>query len=161
MTVTEKLVDSVDTFCASPGGCRACFVIIFIACFLHALSYGSNAWAEISEGSVEACQGLWNYCSTSMTTPDYTCCETVHNFLDLQGRSIPGKHQLWYAVKSCVWVVSLCFFVYVILSLTRSTYYFNTSCCRGIRKTTAWYILSGKFYHLNIQNRQQLYPITL
>ncbi|XP_056011394.1 uncharacterized protein LOC125649175 isoform X2 [Ostrea edulis] len=115
MTVTEKLVDSVDTFCASPGGCRACFVIIFIACFLHALSYGSNAWAEISEGSVEASQGLWNYCSTLITTPDYTCCETVHNFLDLQGRSIPAWLQATRVFQSVGLLTSIASLVFSIL----------------------------------------------
>ncbi|XP_062567966.1 uncharacterized protein LOC134230207 isoform X2 [Saccostrea cucullata] len=92
MTVTESLVAAVDTFCDSPVGCKACFFIISFAWFLHTLSYGSDVWAEISEGSADANIGLWNHCSKSTTSPDldFTCCETVGNFLGYQGLRIPA-----------------------------------------------------------------------
>ena len=71
MTVSEKLADSIDTFSESSRGSRACFVLTLSAWFIHTLSYSTNGWAEISEGALEASQGLWNHwndCSRSTIT---------------------------------------------------------------------------------------------
>ena len=71
MTVSEKLAASIDTFSESSRGSRFCFVLMVSTWFIHTLSYSTEGWAEISEGALEASQGLWNHwnhCSRSTIT---------------------------------------------------------------------------------------------
>lgn len=92
MAVTEILVGSIDTFCDSPVGCRACFFITTFAWFLYTfLSFGTDYWAELSEGSTESNQGLWNHCIKSLSNADITCRESVSNFLEYRNEDVPGK----------------------------------------------------------------------
>lgn len=91
MAVTEILAGSIDTFCDSPKGSRACFFITTIAWFLHTfLSYGTDNWAELSEGPTESNQGLWNHCSKSLSNTDITCRESVSYFLMYRNQDVPG-----------------------------------------------------------------------
>lgn len=91
MAVTETLAGSIDTFCDSPLGCRACFFITIIAWFLYTcLSYGTDHWVELSEGQTESSQGLWNHCSRSLIVTDMTCRESVSNFLEYRNRDLPA-----------------------------------------------------------------------
>lgn len=91
MTVTGILAGSIDTFCDSPKGSRACFFITIIAWFLHTfLSYGTDNWAELSEGPTESNQGLWNHCSKSLSDTDITCRESVSNFLEYRNQDVPA-----------------------------------------------------------------------
>lgn len=91
MTVTGILAGSIDTFCDSPKGSRACFFITIIAWFLHTfLSYGTDNWAELSEGPTESNQGLWNHCSKSLSDADITCRESVSNFLEYRNQDVPA-----------------------------------------------------------------------
>ncbi|XP_061198204.1 uncharacterized protein LOC133206268 [Saccostrea echinata] len=133
MTVTEALIASVDTFCESPGGCKACFFIIFFAWFFHTLSYGSDVWAEISEGSVDANIGLWNHCSKSATSPDFTCCETVGNFLGYHGRRIPAWLHASRFFQSVGLLTSMASVVFSILC----TFVSPTVNKKGVRITAA------------------------
>lgn len=92
MTVTGKLAASIDTFCDSPKGSRACFFITILACFLHTfLSYGTDNWVELSEGPTESNQGLWNHCSKTISNTDITCSQSVTNFLEYSNQGVPGK----------------------------------------------------------------------
>uniref|UniRef100_K1Q579 Putative apoptosis inhibitor ORF42 n=1 Tax=Magallana gigas TaxID=29159 RepID=K1Q579_MAGGI len=91
MTVTGKLAASIDTFCDSPKGSRACFFITTIAWFLHTfLSYGTDNWVELSEGQTESNQGLWNHCSKTLSNTDITCRESVSNFLEYRNQGVPA-----------------------------------------------------------------------
>ncbi|XP_022338986.2 uncharacterized protein LOC111134338 [Crassostrea virginica] len=90
MAVSEKLAASIDTFSDSSRGSRFCFVLTLSAWFIHTLSYSTNGWAEISEGALEASQGLWNHCSRSAISTDFTCCETVGNFFQSKNQGIPA-----------------------------------------------------------------------
>eukprot|EP00105_Crassostrea_gigas_P000214 XP_011411944.1 PREDICTED: uncharacterized protein LOC105317106 [Crassostrea gigas] len=91
MTVTEKLADSIDTFCDSPKECRACLLLTTIAWFLHTfLSYGTDSWVELSEGPTESNQGLWNHCSKTLSNTDITCRESVSYFLMYRNQDVPA-----------------------------------------------------------------------
>ncbi|XP_062567965.1 uncharacterized protein LOC134230207 isoform X1 [Saccostrea cucullata] len=135
MTVTESLVAAVDTFCDSPVGCKACFFIISFAWFLHTLSYGSDVWAEISEGSADANIGLWNHCSKSTTSPDldFTCCETVGNFLGYQGLRIPAWLHASRFFQSVGLLTSMASVIFSILC----TFVSSTVNKKGVRITAA------------------------
>ncbi|XP_078315860.1 uncharacterized protein LOC144620080 [Crassostrea virginica] len=104
MTTSEKLASAIDIFRDSPKGMKACFFMTLISCFIYIVSFSSDGWAYMSKGSLMTYQGLWNHCSSSNISNNFTCCESVENFYKNKNQKIPA----WFNAVRVLQSIGLC-----------------------------------------------------